>query len=97
MENCPICNGKLKEQEKAIIYEYKNQSKFSEVKLSLNRVSFIFFISNNSLTLDAVIHPTLILSYPLIEIGTILESPSNILSLSILFTATIIGTPAAFA
>ena len=25
-------------------YEYKNQSKFSEVKLSLNRVSFIFFI-----------------------------------------------------
>ena len=27
MENCPICNGKLKEQEKAIIYEYKNQSK----------------------------------------------------------------------
>ena len=25
-------------------YEYKDQSKFSEVKLSLNRVSFIFFI-----------------------------------------------------
>ncbi len=25
-------------------YEYKQQSRFSEVKLSLNRVSFIFFI-----------------------------------------------------
>ena len=25
-------------------YEYKDQSKFSEVKLSLNKVSFIFFI-----------------------------------------------------
>ena len=27
MENCPICNGKLEQQNKTIVYKYKNHSK----------------------------------------------------------------------